>query len=231
MRALPDRALRSTHEDRASVTRSSAAVDQRRRILRATGELVAKRGYRAVTVELICKRARVSYSTFYKHFDNKEAAFLDLFDAAFDSTRRSVEQALELAGDAWPDRIFAALGAIIEQLAADPVIARAVIVEALVAGPALFRRYQQATDALVPLLAEGRALSPRGESLPSTLEGTLAGSVLWSIYQRIISGEADRVKDLFPEVVELVLRPYIGSEEAAVLIAADAASGSAGRRV
>ena len=228
MRALPDRALRSGLGDQDSPTRSKAHADQRRRILRATGELVAKRGYRAVTVELIAKRAKVSYSTFYKHFENKEAAFLELFDSVFETTRRRVEQALELAGEAWPERVGAALRAIVEQLGADPLLARAVIVEALAAGPTLLQRYQQAGGALVPLLAEGRALNPRGENLPSTLEGTLAGSALWSIYQQLILGEADRIEALLPEVLELVLRPYIGVEQAAVIAASAAAKAAPG---
>src|SRR3954469_6988015 len=67
MRALPGRASRATLDaPPASVTRSSAHADQRRRILRAVGELVAERGYSDVTVELIVKRARVSFKTFYK---------------------------------------------------------------------------------------------------------------------------------------------------------------------
>lgn len=73
MRALPGRASRTSLADPAAVTREGVKRDQRRRILRATGELVAKRGYNAVTVELIIKRARVSFKTFYVHFPNKEA--------------------------------------------------------------------------------------------------------------------------------------------------------------
>ena len=73
----------------ASVTRSSAHADQRRRILRAVGELVAERGYSDVTVELIVKRAHVSFKTFYKHFASKEECFVALFEAAFATDRES----------------------------------------------------------------------------------------------------------------------------------------------
>ncbi len=77
MRALPGRASRtSLAEPPATLTRESAQAAQHRRILRATGELIAKRGYNDIAVELIVKRARVSFKTFYRHFPNKEAAFL-----------------------------------------------------------------------------------------------------------------------------------------------------------
>ena len=83
MRALPGRASRIRLPNPApDLTRETVAEEQRRRIRRATGELVAKRGYAGVSVELIVKRARVSFKTFYKHYANKEEAFADLFDHA-----------------------------------------------------------------------------------------------------------------------------------------------------
>ena len=39
--------------------------------------------------------------------------------------------------------------------------------------------------------------------------------MLWSAYQRLIVGEADRIEALLPEAIEFVLRPYLGEAEAA----------------
>jgi AcrR family transcriptional regulator len=215
MRALPDRALRSESGERASITRSGAAADQRVRILRAIGELVAKRGYRAVTVELICRRARVSYSTFYKHFDNKEAAFLELFDAALATVERRVRLALADERMPWPEQVVLMLRTLVELIVSEPLIARACIVEGPPADRRIYRRYRRAGEALVPLLRAGRRFSPRGERLPQTTEETLAGSVLWLAYERLIAGEAERLRRLLPELIVLVLRPYLGDDEAA----------------
>ena len=89
MRALPGRDSRATPDaPPASVTRSSAHADQRRRILRAVGELVAERGYSDVTVELIVKRARCRYKTFYKHYTGKEECFVALFETRLRHHRR-----------------------------------------------------------------------------------------------------------------------------------------------
>jgi AcrR family transcriptional regulator len=224
MRTLPDRALRSAPAKRTSITRAAAAADQRRRILRATGELVAKRGYRAVTVELIAKRARVSYSTFYKHFQNKEECLLALCDSVFAGVERRVLLALDAEQRSWPERVVVALRTLVELIVSDPLIARACIVEGPPATPLLFERYEAASQALTPLFRAGREISPRAARLPETTEETLAGSVLWSAYQRLIVGEAERIEELLPELIELVLRPYLGEQQASSIAARHADS-------
>jgi AcrR family transcriptional regulator len=217
MRALPGRASRSEGDAAPAVTRESAARDQRHRILRATGELVAKRGYNDVTVELIVKRARVSFKTFYKHFGNKEECFLALTDSVFRLAEREVLKTIATGPPDWPHQMIAALRRFVELIVSDPLIARACIVEAPTAGPVIFERYERSIKALVPLFSPGRQYNPQGDQLPETIEITLAGSVLWSAYQRLIVGEVDRIEDVLPEVIELALRPYLGDEEAARL--------------
>ena len=216
MRALPGRDSRvALDAPPAAVTRASAHRDQRRRILRAIAELVAKRGYADVTVELIVKRARVSYKTFYKHFSGKEQCFEELFDSVFNSTERTIRERLDEKPREWADRVVLALRIWIERIVADPLVARAVIVETPTVGPGMLERYGRATRAFAPLFREGRELNPRGVELPPTIEDTLSGSVVWSAYQRLIVGEAERLPELLPELTELVLRTYLGQAEAA----------------
>jgi AcrR family transcriptional regulator len=216
MRALPGRASRNSLAEPAAVTRDAVPDDQRRRILRATGELVAKRGYGDTTVELIVKRAHVAYKTFYNHFGNKEEAFIALFDAVMDDAREQIQEALaENAEAPWPQQVAAALNALFGVILADPIISKAVIVEAPTVGPAIAGRYQEATVALSPLLRHGREYEPAAAELPKSLEDTLAGGVLWSAYQRLIVGEVERIEELMPEAIVFVLRPYIGEGEAA----------------
>jgi AcrR family transcriptional regulator len=216
MRALPGRQSRAgVDTSPAAVTRTSAHADQRRRILRADAELVAKRGYADVTVELIVKRAKVSFKTFYKHFAGKEECFMELFDSAVGSTERTIRERLDEADGDWPEQVVLALGLWIERIVAEPLIARAVIVEAPTVGQGMMERYERATKAFAPLFREGRAFNPRGDELPETVEDTLSGSIFWSAYQRLIVGEADRLPDLLPELIELVLRTYLGQDEAA----------------
>lgn len=197
-------------------------AEQRPRILRAATELIAKRGYHHTTIELIIRRAHVSYATFYKHFDNREQCFLALFDEANEETMRRVRVAFD-GEEVWPEKIAAGLSAFFGAIAEDPATARACLVEALTAGPAAVAHYEAALAAFEPFLREGRELTPRGARLPKTLESTLTGAVGWAAYQRLVVGEAAKLPAQLPETLELLLSPYIG-EEAAVKAAGSAAA-------
>jgi AcrR family transcriptional regulator len=214
VRALPGKASRQPPGPEP-VSRDAAAEDQRRRILEATADLVAEQGYQEATIETIVRRARVGYKTFYKHYPDKEAAFLALLDAAIDRTASRVEAAYKREEGPWPDRIGAALGRLFEDVAANPAVARAVLVEANAAGPVAAARHEGALKRLAPLLAPGRELNPRGSTLPESLEETLAGGIVWVLGQRVVAGEADELRGLLPETVEFVLRPFVGEDEAA----------------
>jgi AcrR family transcriptional regulator len=197
------------------VSRAAAAADQRRRILEATADLVAEQGYPETTIEQIVRRARVGYATFYKHFPDKQEAFLALFDAATERTAYVVEEAYDREDGPWTDKVGAGLGALLKIVAAHPSVARACMVEALTAGPEAAARHEAALKRFAPLLRPGRELNPRRERLPETLEDTLAGGVLWVVNQRLLAGEADRIRALLPEALEFLLRPYVGEDEAA----------------
>ena len=215
MRALPGRATRSAPREQVpDLTRETVGQEQRRRIRRATGELVAKRGYSGVSVELITKRAKVSFKTFYKQYSNKEEAFVDLFDTAVAATEAQVRAALETADLEWPQQVAVAMRTFFEAILAEPLIARALLVEGPTAGPAILARYDQIAKAFVPILFRGREYNPDADELPETIEETLAGAVLWSAYQRLNFSETDRIVELIPENIQLVLRPYIGEAEA-----------------
>src|SRR3954453_24078583 len=92
MRALPGKASRQPPGPEP-VSRDAAAADQRRRILEATAELIAEQGYQETTMEEIVRRSKVGSATFYKHYPDREAAFLALLDAATDRTVGRVEDA------------------------------------------------------------------------------------------------------------------------------------------
>jgi AcrR family transcriptional regulator len=214
MRALPGKASRQPPGPEP-VSRDAADADQRRRILAATAELIAEQGYQETTMEEIVRRAKVGYATFYKHYADKEAAFLALLDAAGDRTVSRVEDAYKREEGPWADRVGAALGVLFEDVAAHPAVARAALVEAVAAGPEAAAKHEAALKRLAPLLRPGRELNPRQAELPESLEETLAGGIVWVLGQRLIAGEADKLRGLLPETLEFVLRPYMGEDEAA----------------
>ena len=195
-------------------TRAQAAADQRRRIVEAAAELIAKRGYHGTTIELIIRRAKVGYATFYKNFADKEECLIAIFDTAGEAMRPRLREVYEDQDGAWADKVAATIRALFEMIAEHPAIARVCLVEALTAGPVAVARYEQMLSNFEPLLLPGRKLRPGNAELPDTLEATLFGGVFWIAYQRLIVGEADKLMSLLPETVELVLSPYVGEEEA-----------------
>ncbi len=170
MRALPGKASRQPPGPEP-VSRAASADDQRRRILEATADLVAEQGYAETTIEQIVRRARVGYATFYKHYADKQEAFLALMDAAVERTAYVVEEAFDREDGPWPDKVGAGLGALLKIAAAHPGVARACLVEAPTAGPEAAARHEAALKRFAPLLRPGRELNPRADKLPDEPRG------------------------------------------------------------
>jgi AcrR family transcriptional regulator len=198
---------------RHQLPREFIARHQRTRIIAALAEETVEKGYRAVTVADIVRRAGIARNTFYDNFSSKEDCFLAASELALEEALGRVTEA---AGevDSWPARVDAGLAALLHYVASEPALARACIVEVLSAGPAAVERYESSIQAFVPLLRMGRKVSPNGEELPETLEETIVGGIFWILYQRIVMGQVEEIEELLPELVEFSLTPYIGAEAA-----------------
>lgn len=183
------------------------SAHQRERIFAATAELVAKRGYHGTSIDLIAKTARVALSTFYENFETKEDCFLAAFDEAVAEARGHLGAAVDPQLP-WPDRLALGLAAFLELVAASPAKARMCIVEAPGGGPALLDRYESALDGLIPILREGRQLAG-DKKLPERTEEAIIGGLVWVIYNKLVAGEFD-LGALAPEMLQIILRPYIG---------------------
>jgi AcrR family transcriptional regulator len=198
---------------RHRLSREFIAQHQRARIIAALAEETMAKGYRAVTVADIVRRAGIARNTFYENFSSKEDCFLAAAEfAVTEALGRVVEAASQF--ESWPARVNAGLAAFLSYVATEPALARTCIVEALSAGPVAVERYERSIQSFVPLLRLGRKISPQGEELPETLEETIVGGIFWILYQRIIMGQAEQIEDLRAELVEFCLAPYLGSEAA-----------------
>jgi AcrR family transcriptional regulator len=198
---------------RQQLSREFITQHQRARIIAALAEEVAVKGYRAVTVADIVRRAGIARNTFYDNFSSKEDCFLAAQRyGAEEALRRVVAAAAEV--DSWQARVEAGLAAFLGAVAEEPALARTCFVEALSAGPAAVERYEESLQAFIPLFRIGRKVSPHGEELPQTLEESLTGGVFWVIYHRIVNGETERIEEILPELLEFILTPYVGAEAA-----------------
>ena len=202
------------------VPRDYVAQSQRERILHATAELVADRGYRRTTIEAIAKTAKVALTTFYEHFQSKEECFLAAFDEGVDAAAEVFAELIDPELD-WTDQIATGLEVLLEMVVNETPRATLCLVESQAAGPAALARYQGMLERPAAKLREGRALNPRSARLPDGLEVAIAGGIAWLIHQRLVAGEAAEIKALLPEMLQISLTPYVGEVEAGR--AADAA--------
>ncbi|HEX6456420.1 MAG TPA: TetR/AcrR family transcriptional regulator [Solirubrobacterales bacterium] len=198
---------------RQPLSREFIAHHQRVRIIHGLALEVSEKGYRAVTIADIVKRAGIARNTFYENFSSKEDCFRAAQQYAMSS---ALEQVVANAGeiDDWPRRVEAGLSAFLAYVAREPALSRTCMVEALAAGPESVRYYEESLQAFVSLFKLGRDVSPYGEALPETLEEALIGGVFWILYQRLWLKEPDLIEELLPELVEFTLAPYLGPEAA-----------------
>lgn len=104
MSLLPDRM--DLPRGRSALPESEVAAAQRARIMQASVDEVARDGYAAATVAAICRQARVSRTTFYRTFADKEEAFAAAHLAASDKLVAAIRtRAADLPDDHWRERI------------------------------------------------------------------------------------------------------------------------------
>jgi AcrR family transcriptional regulator len=222
--ATSPRELQRAPTGRHGLPADVVAAYQRERLLAATIELVAKRGYRGTSVDHIVKAARVGYTAFYELFEGKEACFLAAFELVVSEYRERIVDAVP-AESLWPEQISIGVATLVQLIVADPARARVALVEAQAAGPQLYSRFEDAVDIAAPKLREGRALNPAAAALSATLEETILGGIVWIIHQRLVKAETEQVSDLGPVLIRTALSPYLGDAEAKRLAkAAEAAS-------
>jgi AcrR family transcriptional regulator len=187
--------------------------NQRERILLATAELVAERGYQKTTIELIAKTSRVALVTFYEHFPSKEECFLAAFDESVLAAKEVFGELLD-PEQPWQEQISAGLELFLEMVIKEQARAKLCIVEAQAAGTASLARYQQMLESAAPKLRQGREFNPRASRLPDGLEVAIAGGIVWLVHQRLVADDVEGLMALLPEMLQVTLTPYVGEVEA-----------------
>ena len=196
------------------LSREFVVRHQRSRIIEGLAQEVVEKGYREVTVAGIVKRAGVARNTFYENFASKEECFLAASDHAGQQAMQRVVEAVRQSPPDWPTQVRDGIGAFLSYAASESALARVFIVESLSAGPRASENYERTVRVVVSLFRHGRPVSPHGDELPETLEETIVGGIFWIVYQRIVSGNAENLDGLLPELVGFALAPYVGVEAA-----------------
>ncbi|MFI9504474.1 TetR/AcrR family transcriptional regulator [Nocardia sp. NPDC052566] len=181
---LDERLPRGPH----GLTRAEVAQSQRGRLYVAMLDAIAERGYHPVTVADLVARAKVSRRTFYELFDSKESCFAAGFETIVEILRLRLTDAIKAAAPQdWRQLVRTSLTAYLDVLVDDPAIARAVHVEALIAGPELagYRRRMMSVFADRMRAAHDLAVQ----------SGQLTGPLPDDVFDFLIGGLDDRIRD------------------------------------
>ena len=198
-----------------ALPRAYSVRSEHERLLEAMVRVAAAKGYEATTIADVIEAAEVPRETFDAMFANKETCFLESYDAVSDVLVAHLSTAYEsAAGEPWPDRIAAALRALVDLLATEADIARMAMVEVTAVSEEARIRYRAALGRLTPFLEEGRGASGQGDELPADTARFAIGGATSMIFDEIRAGRGPELRRILPDLLFAVLMPYLGPEAA-----------------
>lgn len=139
--------------------------------------------------------------------------FAKAFEAAFARLQVAVEQASAEKRE-WAAKAAAAVAATLEFATTDPEAAQLLTNEALARGAEGISRHERVISYAADQLATGRDLRPENAQLPEITERALVGGLVMLVAQRLDQNKLDDLPNATPEMIEFVLTPYVGADEA-----------------
>jgi AcrR family transcriptional regulator len=177
---------------------------QRLRLLEAAAEALAEQGYGRITAARVTELAGVSSRTFYQHFEDLWACLLAAYENEAGLMCDRIERACEATADRdRRSRARIGIGASLDFLASEPAVARLLSAEP---PPQITPLAAARRDLIERLGAMLRGVLEAGGTTPLPgLERRLIGAALALVSGRAASGDSQRLRDLEPELSELLL--------------------------
>jgi AcrR family transcriptional regulator len=198
---------------RHNLPREFVVTSQRDRLLDAMAQSCAEKRYAEVSVADIVAQARVSRSTFYEIFPDKEACFLAAYDAILGRFVTEVIKACQDPALTWPEQIELGIEAALDFLAAEPAFARMCIVDMFSAGPSALERYLSAVR-LIANFVDGGRMQPGREEVPKSIATMSVNGAAVVIRAEIVDERTHYLPEVGPDLLFSLLVPYLDREEA-----------------
>lgn len=167
-------------------------------------EVAGERGYGESTVALIAARAGMSRSSFYEHFEDKQACFLAALAEIETQLLATASQAVAAGPPA--QAAVAVVGALVEFARSAPAPARVFMGESMAAGAAALDAREQATGRLAELIESAYRELPESAVTPDLPGEILAGCVFRLLASRLRRAES-------PRGLEVELAAWVASYE------------------
>lgn len=183
--------------------RDVVRASQRRRMLTALTEAVADKGFGATTVGDVVSRAGVSRKTFYEHWHDFDACFMDAYDDGLSLLRAAMHgaaiEAVEVGADCI-EQLRASVRAYLGFLADAPALARTFVLEVLAAGPAALERraaaYQEYADVTRIWHRQARVAHPGYREVPDEFYAAVVGAGHAMVAEHVRQGRATELRQL-----------------------------------
>lgn len=178
---------------------------QRQRLIEAAAAALAEQGYGRLTAARVTELAGVSSRTFYQHFEDLWACLLAAYETEAGMLCAEIEEAAQAArGSDRQTRSRLGIAAAIRFLASQPAVARLLSAEPPPQIAALAAARRELIERLGGML-RGALSDPRGATPLPGLERRLIGAALALVATRAASGDPRRLRELEPELGQLLL--------------------------
>lgn len=194
---------------RHSLPREFVIESQRDRLLDAMAAACAAGRYAEVSVADVVARARVSRSTFYELFPDREACFLAAYDAILGRFLDEVVRACGQSGPGWADRIEAGVETSLRFLASEPDFTRMCVVDMFSAGPAALDRYLSALRLLTGMVDTARTELPDAAGVPESVAAMVIGGAAVVVRGEILEERTGDLPGVGPDILHAILSQYM----------------------
>jgi AcrR family transcriptional regulator len=198
---------------RSRLGRAVLGEFQRSRLLAAALAEVSQRGIAQTTASHVVARARVSRTTFYEIFDDREDCLAALFEEAVSRLARVAVAAYASEGS-WAQRLRRALEALLAFLETERDLGAFALACLVGEGSIDPRLRARVLEQLRGVIENGRRdTGPRGEPWSLTAELVVAG-VLAVVHARL-RARSPRLGELLNPLMWTIVLPYLGPAAAA----------------
>ncbi len=188
---------------------------QRSRLLSSAVLVGGEQGWSGVTVAGIASRARVSRRTFYDLFDDRDDCLLEALRDTVGRIGGEIAVAVgERDGLSWRERLRTGLWVILSFFDREPDLARFCVLASAQGGERVLEYRAEVFARLAMVIDEGRLESASAADSPVLSAEGLVGGAFSVLQARLLGSEQDSLRDLFGDLMGLLVLPYLGARTA-----------------
>ena len=200
---------------RSKLSRGEIARNQRERILYATAEVAAAKGYTVTTIADITAAAGVDRRVFYTYFPDKQQAFLAVHELCVQQMMAVTASAF-FSARTWPQRAWEAMRACTQFQATHPIVAHIALIESHAVGASAIQRIDDSRTAFTIFFQEGNQYA--SDPASQTVMEAILGAIFEICYHQARRGRSNQMLRLSCNGAYLMLAPFLGPSAANAFI-------------